>query len=197
MIAVIDKGRVVRVTEDLDGLDLTGLTTLEVPHGYDPVRPSHILVDGEWQDNLDSDRNILILKVNQLAAEKAVSGGAQPQVYAIKEAEAVAWTPEANASYFPFLAAEASATGMEIVELVQVILTKSREALARAAAIEGSRRGLIVAIRAASCRSDLAAIDIESGWPPDQLTNGKSPIYRNGPLARRRKSCPTNTCPRS
>jgi hypothetical protein len=30
-----------------------------------------------------------------------------------------------------------------------------------------------------------------------RLTNGKSPIYRNGPLARRRKSCPTNTCPRS
>lgn len=54
MIAVIENvtGRIVRVTPDIEGIDLTGMTTAPCPEGFDPVSMSHVYVDGRWADNL-------------------------------------------------------------------------------------------------------------------------------------------------
>lgn len=54
MIAVIETatGRVVRVTPDVEGIDLTGMTTAPCPEDFDPVSMSHVYVDGVWSENL-------------------------------------------------------------------------------------------------------------------------------------------------
>jgi hypothetical protein len=92
-------------------------------------------------------------------------GSGQAITYARKEAEARAWTAEADAAAFPFLSAEATATGATLADTAALVLAQANAWVTIGAAIEGNRRGLVVAIDAASDVAGLEAIDTGAGWP--------------------------------
>src|SRR3546814_18818011 len=56
MIAIVETatGTVEAIVESLDGVDMAGRHSIALPEGYDPIAVSHVLVDGEWQPNVDA-----------------------------------------------------------------------------------------------------------------------------------------------
>src|SRR3546814_19317504 len=56
MIAIVETatGTVEAIVESLDGVDMAGRHLIALPEGYDPIAVSHVLVDGEWQPNVDA-----------------------------------------------------------------------------------------------------------------------------------------------
>lgn len=52
MKAIVDAtGKVLRITPDLDGMDLEGCWVVDLPEGYDPVQPSHVYTGSDWMPN--------------------------------------------------------------------------------------------------------------------------------------------------
>ncbi|WP_242183066.1 hypothetical protein [Sphingomonas sp. CARO-RG-8B-R24-01] len=104
--------------------------------------------------NLEPIREGLIGMVNNDAGQfrlrfiTDVAG--QQATYLSKEEEAKAWTPQANLSDFPFLAAEAEYTGMAIADIVTLVLATAAAWRGLAAKIEGRRRGAMVELAAAA-----------------------------------------------
>jgi hypothetical protein len=92
-------------------------------------------------------------------------GSGQAITYARKEAEARAWTAEADAGAFPFLSAEAIATGATLADTAALVLAQANAWVSIGAAIEGNRRGHVVAIDAAPDVASLEAINPDAGWP--------------------------------
>src|SRR3546814_5362792 len=56
MIAIVETatGTVEAIVESLDGVDMAGRHSIALPEGYDPIAVSHVLVDGEWQPNVEA-----------------------------------------------------------------------------------------------------------------------------------------------
>ena len=171
MIAIIETatGIVERIVIDIDGLDMEGRTAAEVPSDYDPVAVSHIWNDGAWVDNLDAAKASALAQVNAAAealrARFLTAGSGHAMTYLRKEDEARRFDPEADAADYPFLAAEAASTGATLADTAALVLAQANAWATLGAAIEGHRRGLIVAIEAAEDLATIAAIDITAGWP--------------------------------
>lgn len=171
MIALVDiaTGAILGYTPSTEGIDLTGIEAVEAPDHFDPVQPSHVLVDGAWIENLAFLKRRMTDEVNARAEQARclylTPGSGQAITYARKEAEARAWTEDADPADFPFLAAEARGTGSPIADVAALVVAQADAWVAVGAAIEGNRRGLVVAIEAAADPSELTAIDAESGWP--------------------------------
>jgi hypothetical protein len=83
----------------------------------------------------------------------------------IKRAEGLAYQASANAADAPNLALEAQARGVTLADLVAKVINKSAMLSALEAAIAGRCGALQDAARAATTVAELAAIDIEAGWP--------------------------------
>lgn len=83
----------------------------------------------------------------------------------IKRAEALAYQASGSAADAPNLALEAQARGITLADLVTKVLDKAAALSALEAAIAGRCGALQDAARAATTVAELAAIDIESGWP--------------------------------
>lgn len=92
-------------------------------------------------------------------------GSGQAITYTRKEAEARAWSDGADPASFPFLTAEAAATGASIADVAALVIAQADAWVTVGAAIEGRRRGLVVAIDASADAAELQAIDITAGWP--------------------------------
>lgn len=168
MIAIVDigTGAVLRYAESTEGLDMEGLTEIALPDGFDPVQPSHVLIDGKWAENLAFHKRRMIDQVNERAEQvrgmHLTPGSGQAITYARKEEEARRWTEEADEAGFPFLSAEAAATGATLAETAALVLAQANAWVMLGSAIEGHRRGLVVAIEAAET---LEEIDIAGDWP--------------------------------
>ena len=83
----------------------------------------------------------------------------QQQTYAEKEREARTWTAGADPAELPFLAAEASARGMPIADVVAMIIATADAWRLLGAAIEGARMGAKAGVTAARQDGDWAAMD--------------------------------------
>lgn len=81
----------------------------------------------------------------------------QQATYLAKEAEALAWTAEGDPADFPYLAAEAGATGQVIGEIAALVLATAALWRGLDPQIEGLRRGAIVAIGAAANAAAIGA----------------------------------------
>ena len=79
----------------------------------------------------------------------------QQATYLAKETEARAWTSGADATAFPYLSGEASATGSTLDAVAALVLATAEQWRALDPKIEGRRRGATVAIDAAT---NIAAI---------------------------------------
>lgn len=85
--------------------------------------------------------------------------------WAIKRAEALAWTASGNTADAPGLLLEAQARGVTLAALVQRVLTKAAALSALEAAIAGRCGAIQDAARAAMTAAAIAAIDVGAGWP--------------------------------
>lgn len=125
--------------------------------------------DGAWVIDLAPLKRALTDTVNSRAEAVRcmflTPGSGQAITYARKEAEARAWNEEADPADFPFLSAEASATGATLADTAALVLVHANAWVTIGAAIEGNRRGLVVAIDAAPDVASLEAIDPDAGWP--------------------------------
>lgn len=85
-----------------------------------------------------------------------VTGGVtQSMRYQQKLAEAKGWRPNASAANFPFLSAEAAATGQDMAALVASVLAKAAEWLVIGAKVEAARLKAKADIRAAQSAAEI------------------------------------------
>ena len=135
MIALVDiaTGAIIGYTPSTEGIDLTGIEAVEAPDHFDPVQPSHVLVDGAWIENLVFLKRRMTDEVNARA----------------EQARCLYLTPGSG----------------QAITYAALVVAQADAWVAVGAAIEGNRRGLVVAIEAAADPSELATIDAESGWP--------------------------------
>lgn len=153
----------------VEGYDLAGATVLDVAEGFSW---SGRCVDWETV-GIAEDHAPIRARLRDAACEMAETvrnrfltpGSGQAITYTRKEAEARAWSADADPAAFPFLAAEAAATGMAIADLAALVIAQADAWVAAGSAIEARRRALLVAIEAADTAEELAAVDITSGWP--------------------------------
>ena len=155
---------VVAIVDDADGYDAPNWEALPEP----PAGPCEW--SGEaWAINLAPCKRSMIDAVNNRAEAVRnlflTPGSGQAITYARKEDEARAWTAEADPAAFPFLSAEATATGATLADTAALVLAQANAWVTIGAAIEGNRRGLVVAIDAAPDVASLEAIDLDAGWP--------------------------------
>lgn len=161
-----ETGEVQRVTST-DGYDEAWIDRGDIPPDADPM--CVFWGDGGFEIDLGPLKRARIARVN--ARAEAVRnlyltpGSGQAITYARKEDEARRWTADADPAGFPFLSAEASATGADVADTAALVLAQANAWVAIGAAIEGNRRGLVVAIEAAADTTALNAIDTEEGWP--------------------------------
>lgn len=173
MIGWVDSdGQLVRVSAPGEPVpECNGLTHLDVPQGFlsgsliwDPSTRSFIA-----PETIERTKEMLRAGASRNAEEARnrflTPGSGQAITYTRKEAEARAWSADADPANFPFLAAEAAATNTPLAELVAIVIAQADAWVAVGSAIEARRRGLLVAIDGATTRAQLDAIDITAGWP--------------------------------
>lgn len=154
----------VHIVDDSDGYGAPDWAALPDP----PAGPCE-WIDGAWVMDLGPMKRAMTDAVN--ARAEAVRclfltpGSGQAITYARKEAEARGWTVEADPASVPFLAAEAAATGASLADTAALVLAQADAWVGIGAAIEGNRRGLVVAIEAADDLVEIEAIDTSAGWP--------------------------------
>lgn len=173
MIGWVDaNGELVRVSAPNEPVpECNGLTPVDVPEGF-------LTGALEWDrstqtfvapDYVQRTKDLLRAGASRIAEDVRnqflTPGSGQAITYTRKEAEARAWSSGADPAGFPFLAAEAAATNTPLAELVAVVIAQADAWVAVGSAIEARRRGLLVAIDAATTRAQLDAIDITAGWP--------------------------------
>lgn len=154
----------VHIVADAEGYDGPDWEALPDP----PAGPCEW--DGEaWGIDLAPMKRALTDAVNSRAEAVRclflTPGSGQAITYARKEDEARAWTAEADPAAFPFLSAEATATGATLADTAALVLDQANAWVTIGAAVEGNRRGLVVAIDAAPDVASLEAIDPDAGWP--------------------------------
>lgn len=125
-------------------------------------------VTGTWSPNLAILKAAATGRVNEAAeatrARFLTPGAGQAMTYLRKEAEARAWTAGADPAEFPFLAAEASQSDMTIAAVVAMVVAQADAWASIGSAIEGLRRGAIVAIEAATSSGQIGAAEAVA-WP--------------------------------
>lgn len=153
-VAIYDlaTGRVVATrSAELIGEPDEGFAFADIPDGAD-VRGC--VFEGEEfappPADLDGRRAALCAGVD-LAAEAfrgqfLTPGAGQAMTYQRKEAEARAWSEDADPASFPFLALEASATGATIADVAASVIAAADQWALIGAAIEGARLGAKKAI---------------------------------------------------
>ncbi len=90
---------------------------------------------------------------------------AEMATWSIKRAEALAYTATGNTADAPGLDLEAQARGVPLATFVHKVLTKAAQLSALEAAIAGRCGAIQDAARAATTAAQIAAIDVEAGWP--------------------------------
>lgn len=130
-----------------------------------------------WKDtgsgieiDLEAARAIVLLeadtKSGQVRAAYTAGISIDEKVsWPIKRAEALAYQASGSAAGAPNLALEAQARGIALADLVTKVLDKAAALSTREAAIAGRCGALQDAARVATTVAELAAIDIDSGWP--------------------------------
>ncbi len=154
----------VAIVDDAEGYGAPDWEALPAP----PEGPCE-WTDEAWALDLAPMKRALTDAVNSRAEAVRclflTPGSGQAITYARKEDEARAWTAEADPADFPFLSAEAAATGTTLGDTAALVLAQAIAWVTIGAAIEGNRRGLVVAIDAAPDVASLEAIDPDGGWP--------------------------------
>lgn len=79
----------------------------------------------------------------------------QQATYLVKEQEAKTWTAEADPTSFPYCYSESVASGQTIEAVVTSILTTASQWRFLDAKIEGTRRGRIIAVSAATTNEEV------------------------------------------
>lgn len=157
----------IQSVESTDGYGEEWIDRGEIPEGVDPMLVRWAL-DAIVEDTTPA-KAALIDAVNRIAedirARFLTQGSGQAMTYLRKEDEARRFESGADPAAFPFLSAEADATGASLADTATLVLAQANAWATLGAAIEGHRRGLIVAINAAEEMAALAAIDIMVGWP--------------------------------
>lgn len=161
-----ETGEIQRV-ESVDGYGPEWIDRGEIPAEIDPMTAcwdgAAIVADQA------PAKAALVAGVNRIAedirARFLTQGSGQAMTYLRKEDEARRFEAGADPADFPFLSAEAVATGASLAETAALVLGQADAWAGLGAAIEARRRGLIVAIAAAEDGAALAAIDIMAGWP--------------------------------
>lgn len=176
MIGWVDaSGELVRVSAPGEPVpECNGMDHVDVPDGF-------LTGALEWDqstrsfitpDDVARTKGLLSAGASRIAEDVRnrflTPGSGQAITYTRKEAEARAWKPGADPAEFPFLTAEASATNMTLAALAALVIAQADAWIAVGSAIEAHRRGLLVAIDAATTRAQLDAIDITAGWPGTQ-----------------------------
>lgn len=156
MYAILDpairEARVVSA-EILEGHDTTGCTVLEVADDFTWATNAVDWDTLEIVEDLTTLKAGLINRINEQAELTRTlfitAGAGQALTYLRKENEARAWTAESDPGDFPFLAAEASALGIDVATLAPLVLAQADAWVTIGSAIEGLRRGAVVAVGAA------------------------------------------------
>ena len=166
LIEHAETGEIQRV-ETADGYGDEWVDRGEIPEGVEPMVACW---DGMaiFADPAPA-KAALIAAVNRIAeeirAQFLTQGSGQAMTYLRKEDEARRFESGADPAAFPFLSAEADATGASLADTAALVLAQADAWAGLGAAIEARRRGLLVAIDAADDTAALAAIDIMAGWP--------------------------------
>lgn len=116
---------------------------------------------------LATERAVAKNEVNTLAgasrARHITNIPGQESTYLLKESEALAWLNNPEGTY-QILQAEAAACGMTMQQTVDLVMTVAGQFRALAAAVEGLRRGAIVAIEQATTYAAIRNA-IPTQWP--------------------------------
>lgn len=86
--------------------------------------------------------------------------------WAIKRAEMLAYAASGNAADAPLLAAEATARGCPLVEIVSRVQGSAAAFAALEAAISGAAGRHRDTVKALATHAEIAAYDWSAGWPP-------------------------------
>tara|TARA_R110000868_G_scaffold34552_10_gene124783 strand:+ start:135 stop:692 length:558 start_codon:yes stop_codon:yes gene_type:complete len=127
----------------------------------DPACERFDVATQSWVSDLTGPRLRAMQSID--AAAEAVrmqflTGGAgQALTYQRKEAEARAWSPEADPSAFPMLVAEATATDATLADTVTLVIAQADAWATVGAAIEGARMGAKKAVREAENAAEIEA----------------------------------------
>ena len=161
-----ETGEVQRVTST-EGYDETWIDRGDLPPDVDPM--CLFWGDEGFEIDLGPLKRAKVASVNSRAEAirnlYLTPGSGQAITYARKENEARAFDPGGDPSDTPFLYAEAVSTGATLADTAALVLAQANAWVAIGAAIEGNRRGLVVAIEAAADAEELNGIDTTSGWP--------------------------------
>lgn len=145
----------------IDGHDLAGKTVLDVADDFTWYGKS---VD--WTAlTIVNDLTAIKAAAVTLVCNQAESvrdqfltpGSGQALTYQRKEAEARSWTAGAPDTQFPFLAAEAAATGTTVADLAIIVIAQADAWIYVGSTIEALRRGALVAIDAATTIGEIEA----------------------------------------
>lgn len=129
---------------DVDGVPTRQITT--APIDLDRLRADAIRA---VNDGAGAFRRLFITDIT-----------GQQATYLAKEAEARAWAPGADPTYFPYLTQEAAATGQSVADVVALVLATAAQWRALDPRIEGRRRGASVAIAEAADAEAIAAAGV-------------------------------------
>jgi hypothetical protein len=127
----------------------------------DPLIPS--MVDGNFTLTFDPTpvRAFLTNKIdNQAGIVRSMfitNVAGQDLTYVWKTNEAKAWTADADQTLFPFLNAEATATGDSVSSVRNLVLTTAAQFVGIGAPIEGARMGAKKAVTDATNIKDMVA----------------------------------------
>jgi hypothetical protein len=115
---------------------------------------------------LEQVRRRTLRRIDALAEDARLAhltaGAGQDATYAIKEAEALAWTADAQ-SPAPLLTAEADLRGVTLAALAATVLDRAAATRTALIAIEIERQSLKLAATAAESVEDLDAIEWGAG----------------------------------
>jgi hypothetical protein len=153
----------------IDGYDPSEVVVIDVPEGWSwagkAVDWASLTIVKDLTDLKTAARAAVCDKAEAVRNVYLTPGSGQAITYTRKEAEARAWVAGGDPATAPFLSAEAASTGMSIDELAAIVIGQADAWVATGSAIEARRRGLLVAIDAATTRAEIEAIDITTGWP--------------------------------
>lgn len=145
---------------DIEGLDFGDLSVVEVS---DEDFAAFVRQEARWSiDDQAFTPDLSILNAKLLAKIDREAGefrkqfitdiAGQELTYQRKETEARAYVLD-DAGTYPFLQAEATATGVTMSDLAAAVITQADEWIEMGAAIEGLRMGAKVAVAAASTKA--------------------------------------------
>ncbi|WP_262689777.1 hypothetical protein [Kordiimonas aestuarii] len=173
MIGIIEttSGVLREVVDDLDGVDLTGCHTTDVPEGWPDDCVWDVELQGFVPPPLDPLRHSAKAAVDahaaRLRAEALTDGFGQEMLYLAKECEARACAFDAVpvVDAYPLLAAEVGITGDTLAEVAVAVIIRADESKAALAAIEAVRLSAKRQINEATDAEEITGILPMLVWP--------------------------------